>query len=222
MNGTKKDTRAASGIWRRRKAREAAQIAQVENTAVRLGSERKGRAVISFWLAMGILATLLSGPAAAGDQGPRSLSPRVSRSGTNVDRSVGMTSRSLTSQDPVQERRVDGDPSSGGEALPAPMLGLGESRTFEATAYALHGVTRNGVYVRRGVIAADPRILPLGSIVQLTSDQYSGVYRVHDTGGLIKGEIIDLWVPTSQEARQFGRRKVKIQVLKLGKRRARP
>jgi 3D (Asp-Asp-Asp) domain-containing protein len=133
-----------------------------------------------------------------------------------------MASRSLNSQDPVQERRVDGEPSTGVEAPPAPMLGLGESRTFEATAYALHGVTRNGVYVRRGVIAADPRILPLGSIVQLTSDQYSGVYRVHDTGGLIKGEIIDLWVPTSQEARQFGRRKVKIQVLKLGKRRVRP
>lgn len=164
----------------------------------------------------------LSGSVAAADQGGRLLSPRAPRSGSKVDRPVGATSHRLTGQDPGQERRVGGEPSAELEAPSAPMLGLGETRTFEATAYALQGVTRNGVYVRRGVIAADPRILPLGSIVQLTSDQYSGVYRVHDTGGLIKGEIIDLWVPTSQEARQFGRRKVKIQVLKLGKRRVRP
>lgn len=181
-----------------------------------------GRATFCLWLTMGMLATLLSGSVSAGDQGRRPLTPRVSQSGTEVDRSVGMTSPSLTRQDSGQERRVNGQSLSDLETPPVPMLGLGETRTFEATAYALHGVTRNGVYVRRGVIAADPRIIPLGSIVQLTSDQYSGVYRVHDTGGLIKGEIIDLWVPTSQEARQFGRRKVKIQVLKLGKRRARP
>ena len=165
-------------------------------------------------LTIGTLAALLGGQVAAAER--EGLSPRAPQAGT-----ARTMLPHLPGQDPNPERRGGGESPLEIEEPPTASLGLGETRTFEATAYALKGVTRNGVYVRRGVIAADPRILPLGSIVQLTSDQYSGVYRVHDTGGLIKGEIIDLWVPTSQEARQFGRRKVKIQVLKLGKRRAR-
>lgn len=93
---------------------------------------------------------------------------------------------------------------------------LGEPMTFQATAYALKGRTRSGAYVRRGVIAADPRVLPLGSVVQIKAGKYTGVYTVHDTGGKIKGNIIDVWMPTNQEARQFGRRKIKLHVLKLG------
>jgi 3D (Asp-Asp-Asp) domain-containing protein len=147
---------------------------------------------------------------------------RSVRPEANLDPATRPGQRNLTDPDPAVERAAEADSSSPAETTSTEMLGEGETRIFEATAYALKGVTRNGVYVRRGVIAADPRILPLGSIVQVTSDQYSGVYRVQDTGGLIKGEIIDLWVPTSREARQFGRRKVQVQVLKLGKRRVRP
>ncbi len=93
---------------------------------------------------------------------------------------------------------------------------LGEPMTFQATAYALKGRTRSGAYVRRGVIAADPRVLPLGSVVQIKAGKYTGVYTVHDTGGKIKGNIVDVWMPTNKEARQFGRRKIKLSVLKLG------
>ena len=93
---------------------------------------------------------------------------------------------------------------------------LGEQMTFHATAYALKGRTRSGTHVRRGVIAADPRVLPLGSVVQIKSGKYTGVYTVHDTGGRITGNIIDVWVPDNHEARQFGRRKIKLSVLKMG------
>jgi 3D (Asp-Asp-Asp) domain-containing protein len=87
-------------------------------------------------------------------------------------------------------------------------------RNFKATAYSLRGRTRSGVYVRRGVIAADPRVLPLGTVVQLRAgNNYSGVYTVHDTGGAIKGRIIDIWMPSSREARRFGRQRVKLVVL---------
>lgn len=96
------------------------------------------------------------------------------------------------------------------------MDSLGEPKTFQATAYALKGRTRMGTEVRRGVIAADPRVLPLGSIVQLRAGKYSGVYTVHDTGGRIKGNIIDVWVPNNREARQFGRRKIQLHVLRMG------
>lgn len=96
------------------------------------------------------------------------------------------------------------------------MGSLGDPQAFQATAYALKGRTRMGTQVRRGVIAADPRVLPLGSIVQLRAGKYSGVYTVHDTGGKIKGNIIDVWVPDNGEARQFGRRRIKLHVLRMG------
>lgn len=98
---------------------------------------------------------------------------------------------------------------------------LAEEKTFEATAYALRGRTRTGVYVRRGVIAADPSVLPLGSVVQLSAGKYSGIYTVHDTGGKIRGQLIDVWMPSNKEARQFGRQNVRVQVLKMGKTRLR-
>jgi 3D (Asp-Asp-Asp) domain-containing protein len=93
---------------------------------------------------------------------------------------------------------------------------LGEAKSFEATAYALRGLTKSGIYVRRGVIAADPRVLPLGSVIQLKAGKYSGVYSVQDTGRLVKGKIVDLWVPSYDEAIQFGRRNVKLHVLRWG------
>ncbi len=97
-----------------------------------------------------------------------------------------------------------------------PDADLGSPMTFQATAYALKGRTRMGTSVRRGVVAADPRVLPLGSVVQIKAGKYTGVYTVHDTGGKIKGNIIDVWVPSNHEARQFGRKKVQLSVLKLG------
>jgi len=91
-----------------------------------------------------------------------------------------------------------------------------KSSDFHATAYSLKGRTATGVEPRQGVIAADPRILPLGSVVNVRAGQYSGVYIVHDTGKRIVGNVVDVWVPTSNEARVFGRRKVKLQVLRYG------
>lgn len=93
---------------------------------------------------------------------------------------------------------------------------LGPRSSFEATAYALYGHTASGVYVRRGVIAADPRVIPLGSVVQISTPGYSGIYTVQDTGGKIKGKIVDLWMASSREARIFGRRQIKLQVLRWG------
>jgi 3D (Asp-Asp-Asp) domain-containing protein len=92
-------------------------------------------------------------------------------------------------------------------------------RAFEATAYSLRGRTASGVPTQPGVIAADPRVLPLGSVVHVRAGQYSGVYTVHDTGSRVKGNLVDVWVPSSREARSFGRRQVKLQVLRLGSQR---
>lgn len=96
------------------------------------------------------------------------------------------------------------------------LVGIEPPATFNATAYSLPGKTRAGTRVRRGVIAADPRVLPLGSVVHLKAGNYSGLYTVHDTGSAIKGKHIDVWMPSSREARSFGRQPVRLTVLKYG------
>ena len=90
-------------------------------------------------------------------------------------------------------------------------VGAGASRgAFSATAYCLSGRTAMGHGVRRGIIAADPRVLKLGSRVTIAGGGYSGTYLVSDTGGVIKGKKIDIWMPSCSEARRFGRRTVQI------------
>ena len=84
---------------------------------------------------------------------------------------------------------------------------------YVATAYSLRGKTASGRMVSRGLIAADPRYLPLGSRVRLDHPGYSGEYLVADTGGMIKGRRIDIWIPSTREAMRFGRRTVKLTVL---------
>ncbi|HEY3135412.1 MAG TPA: 3D domain-containing protein [Blastocatellia bacterium] len=91
---------------------------------------------------------------------------------------------------------------------------------FDATAYCLSGRTASGVGVRPGIIAADPRVLPIGTVVHLRAGSYTGIYTVMDTGGLIKGRKVDVYVPTRKEAMQFGRRQVKIKV--IGRNRTKP
>lgn len=88
-----------------------------------------------------------------------------------------------------------------------------ETRSFRATAYCLRGRTASGGNVRRGIVAADPRILPLGTRIEISAGSYSGTYTVADTGGAIKGRILDIWVPSCAEANRFGRRSVKVGVL---------
>jgi len=91
---------------------------------------------------------------------------------------------------------------------------LGENYT--ATAYSLRGRTASGRPVARGVIAADPRVLPLGTRVRIDAGEFSGEYVVADTGGAVKGRRVDIWTPTTREAMRFGRRAVKLTVLELG------
>lgn len=93
--------------------------------------------------------------------------------------------------------------------------------SYVATAYSLRGRTASGQMVAKGLIAADPRHLPLGSRVRIEAGAYSGEYLVADTGSMVRGRRIDIWTPSSREAMRFGRRTVKLTVLSLGKKRAR-
>ena len=103
-----------------------------------------------------------------------------------------------------------------GERIAAAEVYVVPPATYIATAYSLRGRTASGQMVSKGLIAADPRVLPLGSRVRLEAGAYSGEYLVADTGSMVRGRRIDIWTPTSREAMRFGRRPVKLTVLSLG------
>jgi 3D (Asp-Asp-Asp) domain-containing protein len=98
-------------------------------------------------------------------------------------------------------------------ALPAP----GARLRFSATAYCKGTVTASGVAPQSGVAAADPVLLPVGSVIQVAAESpYAGIYTIMDTGPMIQGRRIDIYLWSCIEARQFGRRLVGVTVLRLG------
>lgn len=100
---------------------------------------------------------------------------------------------------------------------PAPPK-IGARTTFEATAYCRGDVTASGIPVRAGMAAADPKVLPLGSIVQVDriAPRYQGIYSVLDTGPEIQGREVDIYMWNCDEAVTFGRQKVVVTVLRRG------
>ena len=94
----------------------------------------------------------------------------------------------------------------------------GEQLPFSGTAYCKGTTTASGVAVRTGVVAADPTLLPVGSVISIDSpvQKYSGVYTVLDTGPAVQGRHIDIYMWSCNEALAFGRRPIKVTVLRLG------
>ncbi|MGM8215721.1 ubiquitin-like domain-containing protein [Bacillaceae bacterium W0354] len=89
-----------------------------------------------------------------------------------------------------------------------------------ATAYTAYcngcsGITRTGINLKANphmkVIAVDPSVIPLGSKVWVEGYGYA---IAGDTGGAIKGNRIDLHVPTKAEAYRYGRKQVRVKVFK--------
>ena len=79
----------------------------------------------------------------------------------------------------------------------------------DAVAYHLPGNTALGVPVRRGVVAVDPALIPLGTKLHVPG---YGRSLAADVGHAIKGRIIDLWFPSTEQARAWGRRTVTITI----------
>ena len=89
---------------------------------------------------------------------------------------------------------------------------------MSATAFTKRGPTAGGVKAQQGIVAADPRVLPLGTVIRVSrARQYSGTYVVADTGRQIRGREIDIYMRTPAEARRFGRRNVHVQILRRAK-----
>ena len=101
--------------------------------------------------------------------------------------------------------------------------------TMSATAYDLsfescgkhpdhpaYGITASGTKARPGVVAVDPRVIPLGTklyVESLDGTPDYGFASAEDKGGAIKGNKIDLFFESSTDVRNFGRSKVKVYIL---------
>jgi 3D (Asp-Asp-Asp) domain-containing protein len=93
----------------------------------------------------------------------------------------------------------------------------GERVAVSFTAYCLQGRTRRGNLVRDGIIAVDRKLFPLGREVDLFIGRRKlGRFLADDTGGVIKGGIIDIWMGDCSAARRFGRRRGYAQLVPRG------
>lgn len=101
----------------------------------------------------------------------------------------------------------------------APAAESAKTITVTATAYTANcegcsGITSTGIDLRANpdakVISVDPNVIPLGSKVYV--EGYGNAI-AGDTGGAIKGNIIDIFIPTEEAALQWGRKQVKVTIL---------
>ncbi len=99
-----------------------------------------------------------------------------------------------------------------------PAVAAGTRLRFTATAYCKGTTTAAGTAARAGVAAADPRVLPLGSIIRVDGgpERHNGLYTVLDTGPAVQGRQLDLYMWSCHEALAFGRRSVTVTILRLG------
>lgn len=70
-----------------------------------------------------------------------------------------------------------------------------------------NGITAIGLRARKGIVAVDPRVIPLGTKLYIPG---YGEALAADTGGWIKGNRIDLCFETREDCYRYGRRKIKI------------
>jgi 3D (Asp-Asp-Asp) domain-containing protein len=96
-----------------------------------------------------------------------------------------------------------------GSALGQPQAPQAYRLKVDAVAYYLPGKTALGVPVGKGVVAVDPKLIPLGTKLHVPG---YGPGLAADVGYAIKGRVIDLWFPSTAKARNWGRRTVTITI----------
>lgn len=112
------------------------------------------------------------------------------------------------------DSRDEAPPGIVDPTLPA----AGSRQLFTATAYCKGTTTASGVGVRTGIAASDPALLPVGSVVNVTTGntKYNGVYTIMDTGPKVQGRLLDIYMWSCHEALAFGRQQIELTVLRLG------
>jgi len=104
--------------------------------------------------------------------------------------------------------------TAGGEILNYSRVIDGKATAYNCPGYVGH--TASGTIAEVGKVAVDPKVIPLGSKLYVVSQDGQYVYGyciAEDTGGLIKGNKVDLYFSTWDECIQFGYRPVTIYVV---------
>jgi 3D (Asp-Asp-Asp) domain-containing protein len=115
---------------------------------------------------------------------------------------------------------LDSNDAAAGSAATAflPPPEPGARLAFTATAYCKGLTTKAGAPVQAGIAASDPSLLPMGSLVEVDSadSRYDGIYSILDTGPAIQGPEIDIYMWSCHDALKFGRKPIRLTVLRLG------
>lgn len=82
---------------------------------------------------------------------------------------------------------------------------------YTAACAGCSGYTASGYRARHGIVAVDPRVIPLGTRLYIPG---YGVAVAGDTGGAIRGHRIDLGFNSISDALRFGRRAITVYTLK--------
>lgn len=124
-----------------------------------------------------------------------------------TETSARITAAPAEASAPAAEDESAADAPPPVSVVPAP----GESRQFVAdvVAYHLPGRTASGLPVGPGIVAVDPNVIPLGTRMFIPG---YGPGVAADVGTAVKGNIIDLWFPSTAQALQWGRRTVTITI----------
>ena len=93
---------------------------------------------------------------------------------------------------------------------PPPAAGVGRQIQVKAYAYCIHGRTASGTRTGIGTIAVDPSLIPLGSKMYIPGYGWGTAL---DTGGNMRGRVIDIWYPSNGECMNWGVRNVTVTVL---------
>lgn len=147
--------------------------------------------------------------------------------GKQVSRELVTTVTLVEKQDRLVEEGVIATLSRGGQVLRYNKMISVSASAYTADHNPLKGgpddpwlgLTSTGQKAVAGVtIAVDPRVIPMGSRVYVegvdaTGKKYSGIYTAMDTGSAIKGNKIDIFMDTYQQASAFGRRKMLVYIL---------
>ncbi|WP_297135185.1 SH3 domain-containing protein [Terrisporobacter sp.] len=91
-------------------------------------------------------------------------------------------------------------------------LSVSSTLTVKSYAYTGGGITATGTKPKYGTIAVDPKVIPYGTKVYIK--ELDKVFTAEDTGGGIKGNKIDIYMPTESDCTKWGVRTVTLQILK--------
>ncbi len=135
---------------------------------------------------------------------------KMSETGSTVNQDIIYSSDLQVPQTKVIER--NSKPIIG-EKFDLSKLAVAKTYQVEATAYTYTGdLTATGVPPRVGLIAVDPKVIPLGSRVYIEGYGYA---TAADTGGVIKGNKVDIFLESERECVNWGRRTVKLYLLNV-------